>query len=179
MTAADRLAALSSAEELRGLPIRYASAYARLDLDELVMLYAPDVELARGQRGRLALREQFERGMRTVDGAGLHTVILHTGNHIIQFTDADSAAGQVYCFGDVQRRDGSWYRQTIVYTDTYTRADGTWYFARQRRHELVYGITPPERPNHVPPAHWPASQVGRGTLPDRWPSWQRFWNEQD
>jgi ketosteroid isomerase-like protein len=180
VSTAERLDTLVSAQQLRDLPPRYAAAYARLDLDELVRLYAPDVELLDGRRGRPALREHFERGMRgtvvgSTGGAGLHTVILHTGDHLIDFTGTGSATGSVYCLGEMQRTDGSWYRQTIIYTDVYTRLDGTWYFARQRRHELVYGTPPLTRPNQLPPANWPASQTGRGTLPDRWPSWQRFW----
>jgi ketosteroid isomerase-like protein len=181
VSTAERLDALVSVQQLRDLPSRYAAAYARLDLDELVRLYAPDVELLDGRRGRQALRDHFERGMRGTGVAGLHTVILHTGDHLIDFTGTDSgtgtdtAQGSVYCLGEMQRTDGSWYRQTIIYTDAYARVDGTWYFARQRRHELVYGTPPLTRPNRLPPANWPASQTGRGTLPDRWPSWQRFW----
>ena len=216
MSTAERLDALVSAQQVRELPPRYAAAYARLDLDELVRLYAPDVELLDGRRGRQALRDHFERGMRgtvvsstgvsstgvsstgvsstgvsstgvsstgvsstgvsSTGGAGLHTVILHTGDHLIDFAGPDSAQGSVYCLGEMQRTDGSWYRQTIIYTDAYTRLDGSWYFARQRRHELVYGTPPLTRPNQLPAANWPASQTGRGTLPGRWPSWQRFWS---
>jgi ketosteroid isomerase-like protein len=177
MNSAQRVGALVSAQQLRELPARYAAAYARLDLDDLVRLYAPDVELLDGRRGRPALREHFERGMRSTDGAGLHTVILHTGDHLIELTGTDSAAGSVYCLGEMRRTDGTWYRQAIIYTDAYARLDGTWYFARQRRHELVYGTPPLTRPNQLPPANWPASQIGRGTLPGRWRSWQRFWGE--
>jgi ketosteroid isomerase-like protein len=175
MSPAERLDALVSARQVRDLPPRYAAAYARLDPDELAQLYAPDVELLDGRRGRPALRDHFERGMRGTDGAGLHVVILHTGDHLIDFTGTASARGSVHCLGEMQRADGSWYRQTIIYTDEYAQLDGDWYFARQRQHELVYGTPPLTRPGVLPPANWPASQVGRGTLPDRWPSWRRFW----
>jgi ketosteroid isomerase-like protein len=178
-TSAQRLDALISAQQVRDLPARYAAAYARLDAGELVRLYAPDVELLDGRRGRPALREHFEAGMRNTGGAGLYSVILHTGSHLIEFTGTDTAVGSVYCLGEMQRTDGSWYRQAIIYTDDYTRQDGTWYFARQRRHELVYGAPPLTRPNHLPPANWPASQTGRGTLPGRWPTWQQFWESPD
>jgi hypothetical protein len=173
-----RLKALTFAHQVRELPARYAVAFAHLDLDELVGLYVPDVKLADGRRGRAALRQHFEQGMRgTGPGLGLHTVILHVGDHSIELTGTDSARGTVYCFGDMQLTDGTWYRQAIVYSDVYAHMDGTWYFARQRRHELVYGAAPLTRPNNLPPANWPARQTGRGTLPDGWPSWQRFWRE--
>ena len=107
MSPAQRPDALVSAQQLRDLPTRYAAAYARLDLDELVGLYAPDVQLLGGRRERPVLRDHFERGMRSTDGAGLHTVILHTGDHLIEFTGADSALRSVYCLTEMQRTDGS------------------------------------------------------------------------
>jgi ketosteroid isomerase-like protein len=171
-----RLDALDALDAIRELPARYAAAYARLDVDALVALYAPDVPLATGLRGRAAMHAHFTAGIRgDGPGAGLQVIILHTGTHVVERDGPDSARGTVYCHGEMQRRDGSWYHQAIVYTDTYTRAEGVWLFAAQRVHELVYGAPPGTRPNHLPDAHWPRSQVGRGTLPDRWPSWSAFW----
>lgn len=173
----ERLAALEDTDAIRSLAPRYADAYARLDLDALVALYLPDVPLHRtGESGRAALRAHFELATRgSTPGEGLATVILHTDNHVIELTGADTATGSVYCHVEVHRRDGSRYQQAVVYTDRYARHEGDWYFAAQRKHDLLYGAAPHTRPNALPPANWPASQTGRGTLPQAWPSWREFW----
>jgi ketosteroid isomerase-like protein len=173
MTAIDTLEASAA---IRDLAPRYAAAYARLDLGAIVELYLPDVPLHTGEHGRDALRRHFERATRgRASGDGLATVILHTGNHIVDVTGPNSATGVVYCHVEVHRRDGSSYQQAVVYTDQYAQRDGAWFFAEQRRHELLYGAAPATRPNRLPPARWPASQVGRGSLPQAWPSWDEFW----
>jgi ketosteroid isomerase-like protein len=174
-----RLRQLEATAAIRELPPRYAAAFARLDLDALVQLYVPDVRLHTGAVGRSALRTYFERSMAGgAPGAGLHTVILHNGNHVIEVeAGGGGARGTVYCHGDMQLMDGRRYTQAIVYTDSYARIGDHWYFAAQRVHELVYGAPPLTRPNRLPDAHWPASQTGRGTLPAGWPSWRAFWGE--
>jgi ketosteroid isomerase-like protein len=176
-----RVRRLEAATAIRELPPRYAAAFARLDLDALVDLYVPDVVLHSGAVGRGALRAYFERSFAGAGpGKGLHTVILHNGNHIVEF-DGPSAAGtaaargSVYCHGEMQLMDGSRYTQAIVYTDVYAQVGNEWYFGAQRVHELIYGTPPLTRPNGLPDAHWPASQIGRGSLPAGWPSWQAFW----
>jgi ketosteroid isomerase-like protein len=172
----NRLDVLEASNAIRELAPRYADAYAKLDADALVELYVPDVPLHSGERGYAALRAHFERAIRgQVPGAGLATVILHTENHIIDVTGPDVASGIVYCHVEVHRRDGSSYQQAVVYTDSYARLDGGWYFAAQRRHDLLYGAASLTRPNRLPAANWPASQTGRGSLPDDWPSWHEFW----
>jgi ketosteroid isomerase-like protein len=182
---AARIQRLEAASAIRELPPRYAAAFARLDLDALVELYIPDVRLHTGAVGRAALRAYFQRSFAGADpGDGLHTVILHNGTHIIDFdddpaSDADAARGTVYCHGEMQLMDGRRYTQAIVYTDSYARFGDQWYFAAQRVHELVYGAPPLTRPNALPAANWPASQIGRGTLPAGWPSWREFWSQPD
>lgn len=172
----ERLVALEAVDSIRALPPRYADAYARLDLAALVALYVSDVALHDGTRGRDRLRNYFERSARgSTPGDGLATVVLHTDNHVVDVTGPDTARGTVYCHVEVHRRDGSSYQQAVVYTDTYARVDAAWYFAAQRVHDLLYGAPPLTRPNALPPANWPASQTGRGSLPDGWPSWQDFW----
>jgi len=174
-----RVRRLEAATAIRELPPRYAAAFACLDLDALVDLYVPDVVLHSGATGRAALRAYFERSFAGAEpGQGLHTVILHNGNHIIDFDDpvaTDSACGTVYCHGEMQLMDGSRYTQAIIYTDSYTQVGAQWYFGAQRLHELVYGTPPLTRPNGLPDANWPASQIGRGSLPAGWPSWRAFW----
>jgi ketosteroid isomerase-like protein len=172
MSVAERVAGLEARAAIADLPGRYAAAFANFDLDALVGLYAPNVELSSGERGRAALRAYFAAGIH--DGA-LHTVVLHTGDHVIDVTGPDTAEGAVYCHVEVLLADGSGYQQAVLYTDRYRRSDGIWCFATQRRHELFYGAPWLARPNGLPEAHWPRSQTGRGTLPYRWPSWQDFW----
>jgi ketosteroid isomerase-like protein len=171
-----RLAGLAARDQIAELPHRYAIAYAELDLDALVALYRPDVELLNGDTGRAALRAHFEQGIRTGPGGGLDTVVLHTGNHVIQVTGADGAVGTVYCHVEVILRDGTGYYQAVRYTDSYCRRGDRWYFARQRTHELCYGAPFASRPNGRPDADWPARQIGRGTVPYRLPTWQEFGN---
>ncbi len=54
--------------------------------------------------------------------------------------------------------------------------DGRWYFVR-RKHLLWYGSELGQSPLGLPPANWPEHQTGKGTLPESWDSWQRFWKE--
>jgi ketosteroid isomerase-like protein len=172
-----RLAQLEARAAIGRLPAAYATAYARLDVDELASLYTSDVEMLDGLRGRAALHAHFANGIRNGPGGGLHTVVLHTGDHVIEFDGPNSAHGIVYCHVEVLLRDGSGYYQAVRYTDHYRRDGDGWFFARQRVHELSYGAPMTTRPDHTTEAHWPASQVGRGTVPYRLASWQRFWGE--
>lgn len=172
-SAVERLAALEARAAIAELPGRYADAFARLDLAALVALYVPDVRLQSGQSGRPALRAHFAEGIRA---GGLHTVVLHTGNHVIELTGSDTARGTVYCHVEVLLQDGSAYQQAVFYTDSYRRQSGTWYFAEQRGHELFYGAPWLTRPNELAPAEWPRSQTGQGTVPHRWPTWRAYWS---
>ena len=70
------------------------------------------------------------------------------------------------------RSTAAWIRQAICYFDRYARRDGQWLFVT-RDHQLFYGVDHDERPNHLPPANWPASDAGRGTLPFAWPTWSQ------
>ena len=63
--------------------------------------------------------------------------------------------------------------QSILYQDRYVRRDGRWLFL-VRRHMLWFGQPRASHPFDQDPANWPASPVGRGTLPDELPSYQRF-----
>lgn len=173
MTVAGRLAELEARAAIAELPGRYAAAYARFDPDALVALYVPDVALRSGEHGRDALRAYFVEGMRA---GRLQAVVLHTGDHVIELTDPDTARGTVYCHVEVLAHDGSAYYQAVLYSDAYRRVGRDWYFAEQRGHELFYGAPWLTRPNGLPAAEWPRSQTGRGTVPDRWPTWQAFWD---
>jgi ketosteroid isomerase-like protein len=166
----EELERLAAYEAIRQLASHYAVLMDSRDLDALVELFVEDVRVGRDVRGRAALRESFDGTLR-----GIGVSILNIGTHAITLVDDDHATGVVYCKGEIQ--DGNrWIHQAIVYTDTYERRDGQWLFVR-RIHELFYGAEAPVNPMALPPADWPAHHDGRGTLPERWESWQQFHRE--
>jgi len=169
----DALARLLARDEIRELAQRYAVAIDARDLDALVALFVDDVRVGpeatgREARGRDALRRDFERQLRAIGVS-----ILFVGNHVIDFDDDDRARGIVYCMAQIQAGE-RWIRQAIRYDDAYARRDGRWHFVR-RRHRLWYGAEEPASPLRQPPAEWPKSHTGRGTLPEDLESWRRFW----
>jgi ketosteroid isomerase-like protein len=162
-----RIEELLARDEIRQLAYRYAHAVDTRDLDLLVSLFVRDVQV--GPRvGHEALREFWDRSLRAVG-----VTVLFVGNHLVDVVDADHATGLVYCRGYLQAGD-RFVEQAIRYSDTYRREDGAWRFVR-RVHELWYGVETAERPLDQPPARWPASSVGVGTLPYDLPEWRRFW----
>jgi ketosteroid isomerase-like protein len=166
----DALARLIARDEIRQLASRYALAVDSRDLDALVALFVDDVRVGRDKHGRDALRADFDRSLRAVGVS-----ILNVGTHVIEVVDDDHATGHVYCHAEVQDGD-RWIHQAIVYRDTYERREGTWYFVR-RAHELFYGQQQPASPLDQAPAEWPAHHDGRGTLPEGWATWTRFWDD--
>ncbi|MEO6989206.1 MAG: nuclear transport factor 2 family protein [Aquihabitans sp.] len=168
---AGRLDRLEAFEEIRDLPARYAVAYGSLDMEALTTAYVDDIRSG-DATGRAALQARMETGNQGPRGVRL--AILHVGTHLIDLRDDGTATGSVYCRAEVERADGAWFQQAIHYGDQYVRHDGRWLFTRQRRHELFYGVVTGDRPNRLPPAEWPANDVGRGTLPDRWSTWAAF-----
>ena len=161
---------LVAKDEIRDLAIRYAHALDLRDLDALVELFVPDVQVGRDGRGREALRSSFDLQLRAIGVS-----ILYVGNHWIEFEDEDHADGRVYCRGEIQEGE-RWITQAIQYRDRYERRDGRWYFVR-RKHLLWYGSELGQSPLGLPPANWPEHNTGKGTLPEAWESWQRFWKE--
>ena len=164
----DPVSRLVAHEDIRQLVARYALAIDGRDLDALVALFVDDVRVGRDQFGRDALRASFDAPLRAIGVS-----ILNVGTHVIDFSDGDNATGQVYCKAEIQ--DGErWIHQAIVYSDTYQRRDGRWYFVR-RLHELFYGAEVGTNPLTLAPANWPEHHDGLGTLPERWDTWRRFW----
>jgi ketosteroid isomerase-like protein len=164
----DDIQRLLAHDEIRQLAYRYALATDSRDLDALVDLFVEDVRVGPDRFGREALRQDLEQRLRAVG-----ITILHVTNHIIDLDDENHAQGVVYCHGEIQDRD-RWIIQAIQYRDTYERRNGHWYFVR-RKHLLWYGAEVGQNPLQLPPANWPASHTGRGTLPESWESWRRFW----
>tara|TARA_Y100001949_G_scaffold102344_1_gene86315 strand:- start:440 stop:967 length:528 start_codon:yes stop_codon:yes gene_type:complete len=153
--------------EIRQLVARYAVATDRRDLETLVSLFVPDVRVGRDSRGHEALRETFDRQLRTVG-----TTVLNVGTHQIDLGGPDDATGHVYCKAEIQDGD-RWIHQAIRYDDTYRRVEGGWLFVR-RIHRLFYGAEVGENPLTLDPANWPASHTGLGTLPWEDATWQEF-----
>jgi SnoaL-like domain len=164
---ADPIAWLVAHEQIRQLASRYAVALDARDLDTLVSLFVEDVQVGRDQIGRDALRANFTEQLRD-----LGVTILLVGNHVISVVDDDHATGVVSCRGEIEM-DDKWVVQAIQYHDNYERRDGTWLFAR-RRHLLFYGADMLDRPIGLPLAHWPASAIGKGELPEVLSTWQAF-----
>jgi ketosteroid isomerase-like protein len=162
MSTLDRLLAY---EEIRQLVNRYALAVNMRDLDALVELFVDDVSVGDGRHGRQALADLFR--LRSGDA---EVDVLEVTTQVTDLIDADHAAGTVYSRCEMGS-PGRWARQSIAYEDVYERRGGTWYFV-SRAHLLFYGLEVPERPLDQPPARWPHSPVGRGTVPYDWPSWQ-------
>ncbi len=154
-------------EEIRQLVARYALAIDSRDLDAVVELFIDDVKAAPAQRGRAALADVLAPMLRLE-----RMSFLSIGTHVVNLIDRDHAAGTVYCFAEMGG-PGSWDRQAIAYEDDYERRAGQWFFVR-RKHQLFYGVDSALRPYDQPPANWPQHQVGRGSLPDDWASWQAF-----
>ena len=165
MTDVERLLAY---EEIRQLASRYALFMDSRDLDALVRLFVPDVQVGRDRLGHEALRADFDRQLRAVG-----TTILFVGNHVIDLEAADLARGVVYCRAEIEVGD-RFIRQAIQYRDRYERRQGVWLFAR-RVHLLWYGADQHDDPLKLPPADWPRSHTGKGTLPESWDTWQAFW----
>lgn len=149
---------------------RYAVALNHRNLDALVELFVADVRVGRDDVGRDSLKQNMAAQLR--DG---HRTILQVSNHVIDVVDADHASGIVGTRAEIERGD-EWVIQVIEYHDTYERRDGRWLFVR-RRHHLWYGADMLTRPNVLPEANWPKSQIGKGSLPEMMPSWQAWQND--
>ncbi|MAG51398.1 MAG: nuclear transport factor 2 family protein [Acidimicrobiales bacterium] len=171
----DRLERLTAEADIRQLVARYAVCLDKRDLDGLVALFVPDVQVGRDTTGRRALHDSFATQLATVG-----VTILNTGTHQIDLGGPgaeDLATGHVYCKAEIQDGD-RWIHQAIRYDDTYRRVEGRWLFVR-RIHRLFYGAEVGENPLALAPANWPAGHTGMGTLPFEDPTWQDFNSGQD
>lgn len=157
-----RIDRLESIRAIRELPAAYGRCIDARDIDALVSLYVEEV--------RPALMAGMVPALKRV-----RMTILFTGTHVIDFDDATHARGLLYSHAEVQNTKENFIHQAIWYSDDYERRDGRWLFARPRRHELLYGVTVGKRPQELPPADWPTNDVGTGTVPYRFESWQQFW----
>jgi hypothetical protein len=99
---------------------------------------------------------------------------MNVGTHMITDITQNSANGIVYCKAEFEQ-DGQWCEQAVLYRDRYVAVDGAWYFLSPRGHELWYGAPRATDPLTLSPAEWPKSNLGTGTVPGSWPSWNAFW----
>ena len=161
----DRLWAV---HEIQQLAYRYAFAFDSRDVEELMSLWAETDTPARAPEIDLhTVRNDFGQWLH-----GLGPTVLAVCNHIIELEDADNARGSVYCLAQIDMGD-RFVDQSILYQDRYVRRGGRWLFL-VRRHMLWFGQPRPAHPLRQEPANWPASPVGRGTLPDELPSYRHF-----
>ena len=159
---------LWSVHEIRQLVYRYAYTFDSRDVPALTALWLEtgsplpypyiDIHTVRGS---------FDMWL---DGLG--PTVLSVTNHLIDFQDDDRASGVVYCTAQIDMGE-QYVEQAVLYQDDYARHEGDWLF-RSRRHLLWFGEARPDNPFRLPPANWPASPVGRGVLPEDFPSYQRF-----
>jgi hypothetical protein len=161
-----RIDRLESLDAIRQLAARYCLA---LDIDALVNLFPSDVRVSRDARGRAALRRWFDETLRVQFTGTAHV----TGNHIIEFDDADHAHGIVYSRNE-HETGPEWVIMTMMYWDHYERIDGSWYF--RRRLPLYWYATdlnkPPIGDRKI---RWPGREPYEGGWGDFWPSWKEFW----
>jgi hypothetical protein len=165
-----RLDRLESLAEIRQLPQRYALAVDSRDLDTLVALFVPDVQVGRQEQGREALKVWFRQAL-----SRMKSTVHFVGNHVIDFDSEDGAHGVVYCRDELDYPDrGEWQVGVLQYWDTYRRVDGEWLFERRKFHRwyIVDALT---RPSHG--AGVDGARLSTTQLPEAFPTWSAFWAE--
>jgi hypothetical protein len=164
-----RLDRLESLDEIRQLVAQYCLALDMRDLDALAGLFPEDVRVSREQSGRRALKRWFDQTLREQFTGTAHV----TGNHVIEFDDADHARGLVYSRNEHETGD-AWVYMTMMYWDRYERISGRWLF-RRRLPLYWYAAdlrTPPLGPHKM---RWPDRDPYEGGWSEFWPSWREFW----
>lgn len=164
-----RLERMESTEEIRQLVAKYALSLDMRDVNALAGLFPEDIRVSRDQSGRKALRNWFDTMLRERFTGTAHV----TGNHIIEFDDADHARGIVYSRNE-HEMDGEWVIMTMIYADAYERIDGRWCF--RRRLPLYWYATDLNKPPiGEKKMRWPDQEPYDGGYHEYWPSWKRFW----
>ena len=171
---ARRLERVEAQLAIQQLPARYALAVDSRNLDDLVALFAVDVDCGRWGQGREALKAFY--GSKNVLSGFYRCVHLVCGQ-TIDLVDADHATGTVYCRAGHEDGD-NWVEMAICYFDTYVRSEDRWCF--QRREEMHWYSTDwQKRPQGPSFQDWPGkydSPRFQPQLPHAWPSWQRYWD---
>lgn len=163
-----RVLQLEARSEIASLPPRYARAADSRDLDELVALFVPDVDLGRAGRGRDALRKALAGPLRMFYRS-IHLVC----GHVIDELEEERARGTTYCRAE-QEVDDRWMISALMYEDDYARVDGRWLFSR-RVPRVWYHADLLERPSEVGLHNWPDMEQFKVSLPGRFSAWDSFW----
>jgi hypothetical protein len=168
-----RLDRLESIEEIRQLVAKYALSLDMRDLDAHVNLFAEDIRVSRECVGRAHLKRWLDDTLRLQFTGTSH----HTGNHIIEFDDADNAHGIVYSKNEHETpsEDGDeWVIMQMIYWDNYQRVDGRWYF-RRRLPCYWYATDLNKPPTGEQKMRWPDRERYDGAWHQLFPSWSKFW----
>ncbi len=166
----ERIDRLECLDEIRQLVAKYCLALDMRDLDALCGLFPSDVRVSREASGRRALKVWFDQTLREQFTGTAHV----TGNHIIEFDDADHARGLVYSRNEHETGD-EWIIMTMMYWDRYERVDDRWLF--RRRLPLYWYATDLNRPPiGANKMRWPDRDPYEGGYADFFPAWQRFWS---
>lgn len=149
--------------EIRRLALAYADAFLVRDDAAMLSLWAP-AELPAPPP---TLDGHWARSL-VARWQNLGTTMLHVTNHTVWIDDARHARGRVFCLAQLDRGD-TFIDQSIVYEDRYVDGVAGWQF-ETRCHLLWFGAARSEHPMRQALAGWPASQIGRGTLPEDLPN---------
>jgi hypothetical protein len=158
---------LADVHEIQQLAYRYAYAVDFRDVDMYRTLWAANEPPASPPEIDIHAAERM-----ITEWPGRGPSVLFVCNHLIDFDDDDHAHGSVYCIVQVGWGE-RFIDQSVMYQDRYVRDDGRWRF-QTRRHLLWFGTERGAHPFSQPPASWPASPVGRGSLPEDVESYRRF-----
>lgn len=155
--------------EIQQLACRYAICADSKDPEAMAALFVEPTRLGDYTLNRAELVERFTNSFK-----GSPVTILNVGTHLVDMDpeDPDRATGTVYCRCEAEW-NGKWLIQQIAYLDEYSRFGGKWLFSK-RHHLLFYGAELGENPMDLPPSDPMELTVGKGSMPQRWPSYQRF-----
>jgi len=172
LTVEERIERLESTDEIRQLVAKYCVALDTRDLDAMVGLFPGDVRVGDGRSGRGELKKWFDETLRTQFTGTAHV----TGNHIIEFDDADKdrARGLVYSRNEHETGD-AWVIMTMMYWDRYERVEGRWLF-RRRLPLYWYASDLNEPPVGEHKMRWPGREPYDGGWAEFWPTWGEFWS---
>jgi SnoaL-like domain len=156
---------------IQQLAARYALAVDTRDVDGWLALFVHDVDCGRRGKGREALRTFIDPALRTFYRS-MHFI----AGHVIDYAGGEHATGTVHCRAEHEVGD-RWIVMAIIYSDTYARRDGEWYFVK-RSEQSWYASDQLERPQDADFRGW-AGLDQPMNLPGSFPAWASFWDRSD